>query len=439
MRPSGHLNLQPWRFARRLRRYPERMEIRNGAVGVLAVTLCVITLGAERDPSTLPRLAESSLQYLGAFKVPNSGNPTTIGDAGWVSFGGGPLAFNPANNSLFIGNRAHFVAEISIPAAVKTAVTQDMNRATWLQGFRDPTEGHWDDAIGGNGFGAGGLLVDGGKLYGTGYIYYDAAGTQQKSHFARSTNLSTPSFSGFSQLTSAPQAGFVAGWMTHVPAEWQSALGAKVLTGLCCVPIVSRTSYGPAAFGFDPSKLGQPTVPVVPLLYYPGDHTTLGPWDGSNPTYGATTQMAGMAFIAETRSVLYIGRNGLGPHCYGDGTGDKAHAEASGGKLCYDPTTSSKGSHAYPYRYQVWAYDANDLAAVKAGKRRPWDVKPYAVIPITLPGGSADVVFGGVAYDAPKQLLYVSQLLAEGAASGYLPLIHVFKVNVPGPAPDRAP
>lgn len=410
------------------------MEILKRAVVVLLVASSAVTLTAQRGPSTLPLLTESSLQYLGAFKVPNTEN------GGWLSFGGLPIAHNPANNSLFIGNRDHKFAEVSIVAPVNTTDVKAMNRGVYLQGFADPTEGHWNDAMSGNGFESGGLLVSGDKLLVNGHIYYDATGSQRLSHFSRSTNLKTPSFSGFSQLTGAPNAGYVAGWMTHVPSELQAALGGPVLTGRCCIPIVSRTSNGPAAFAFDPSKLGQKAVPAVPLLYYTGDRATLGPWEGSNETYGATTTVGGMAFIAGTRSLLYIGRNGLGRHCYGNGTKDQALAgkpSPDGSHWCYDPTASSKGSHAYPYRHQVWAYDANDLAAVKSGKLRPWDVKPYTVIPITVPGGMA--VFGGVGYDAQKQLLYVSHMWAEGEASGHLPLIHVFKVNVPGPTPNPVP
>ena len=54
------------------------------------------------------------------------------------------------------------------------------------------------------------------------------------------------------------------------------------------------------------------------------DHPTLGPWDGSNPTYGGTTQVGGLALIAGTRTALFIGRNGTGPFCYGNGTNDEA-------------------------------------------------------------------------------------------------------------------
>ena len=56
--------------------------------------------------------------------------------------------------------------------------------------------------------------------------------------------------------------------------------------------------------------------------------------------------------------MLGLIKQGTGTFCYGEGA------------TCNDPTDSSKGNHAYPYQYQVWAYDANDLAAVKAGSKQ---------------------------------------------------------------------
>jgi hypothetical protein len=376
-----------------------------------------------------PRLEQSSFQYVGAFRVPEpSGSDDTMG------FGGAPLAYNPANNSLFIGTRKHNLAEISIPSpAVNSTDPKAMKQAALLQGLSDPTEGRWSGLSDG-GLTFGGALVVDGKLIGTGVIYYDANNTQRVSHFSRSAKLKEPSFSGWSSVWRADQSGYVAGMMTVIPAEWRAALGGTVLTGQCCIPIVSRTSNGPSAFAFDHSKLGQKSVAASPLVYYTGERATLGRWEGSNPTYGATTQIAGMALITGTRTLLYIGRNGLGTHCYGDGTADKSldgKKAPDGAMLCYDPTTNSKGSHAYPYRYQAWAYDLGDLASVKAGKKQPWQVVPYAVWPLTLPIGEGTVPLGGVAYDAERQLVYVSQLWADKDA-GYLPLIHVFKVAVAG-------
>src|SRR2546423_14916678 len=77
-----------------------------------------------------------------------------------------------------------------------------------------------------------------------------------------------------------------------------------------------------------------------------------------------------MVFPSGTRSVLFFGPHGLGSYCYGTGgtAGD-----------CYDPDDGPKGIHSYPYRSQVWAYDANDLVAVKAGQKQSYQVMPYAV------------------------------------------------------------
>ena len=82
--------------------------------------------------------------------------------------------------------------------------------------------------------------------------------------------------------------------------------------------------------------------------------------------------MGGLVFPAGTRSVLFFGKQGVGTFCYGPGTSNQALvgtiAPGFVDPYCYDPVDDSKGTHAYPYIYQVWAYDANDLAAAKAGQ-----------------------------------------------------------------------
>src|SRR5688572_11425212 len=120
-----------------------------------------------------------------------------------------------------------------------------------------------------------GLMVHGNRLYGTATIFYDANNTQRLSHFSRSLQLNQPSFSGWSSVWRADRSGFVSGWMAAVPTEWQASLGGPAVTGQCCVPIAWRTSTGPAAFAFNPSQIGQPSVPASPLLYYGLDHSTL--------------------------------------------------------------------------------------------------------------------------------------------------------------------
>ncbi len=391
---------------------------------VLVVALIAQSIGmsGQSSPSTLPLVGFSDLQYVGAFRV-----PAEASNGKYYSYGGKGMAFNPATNGLFLAAGGN-VAEISIPSPVNSSDVNALPVATYLQPFADPAEGHMGDLPGGGTL--DNLMVYGNRLYVTGIVYYDANNMQRQSHFARSVQLSQSSFSGWSSVWQADRSGFVAGMMAPVPAEWQSSLGGPALTGQCCVPIVTRTSFGPAAVAFNPAQVGLPAVPATPLLYYPSSNPTLGQWNGSNPTYGGTTQMGGMAIIPGTRTVLYFGSNGSGPHCYGDGIADQAAADRSStDELCYDPVTPDKGSHAYPYRYQVWAYDMNDFVAVKAGAKQPWEVRPYGVWAINFPTPESKVRIGGVAYDSQRQLIYVSQLRADQRGFGYMPLIHAFRVT----------
>lgn len=405
-------------------------------VAIAVVSALAQNTGAQSiDPSTLPRLTLEHFQYLGGFRLPRE---TVNGDS--FAFGGDVSAYSPATNSLFVSSRASRVAEVTIPNPVLTSDVTAMPFASFLQPFADPTEGRLSQ-VGTTGVSVDGMMIYGDRLYGTANVYYDASNAQRLSHFSRSLQLNQPSFSGWSQVWETGKAGFVSGFMSVVPAEWRALLGGPAASGQCCIPIVTRTSWGPAALTFDPANVGQATVPATPLVYYDGAHPTLGNWSGQNATYGATTMIGGMAFVGGTRTALFLGRNGLGPYCYGNGTGDaslQGLASPDGSHYCYDPTSSDKGTHAYPYHFQIWAYDLNDLAAVKAGTKQPWEVVPYGVWPFDLPTYEMRVRLGGVSYDAVQQRLYVTQLYADKDGYQSRPIIHVFQLDVP-PAPEPPP
>jgi hypothetical protein len=166
-------------------------------------------------------------------------------------------------------------------------------------------------------------------------------------------------------------------------------------------PIISRTSFGPSAFAFHPGQLGELSpVPTRPLVYYPRSHPALGQWDANwNPRHGVefngATSIRGVVFPHGTRSLLFIGTQGIGHFCYGEGTDDPrldGKPTPDGSVYCYDPDDASKGTDAYPYVPEVWAYDARDLAAPRQGHLRPWQVKPYATWRLNLLYGSGPVV-----------------------------------------------
>ncbi len=405
---------------------------------VISQTLLGTTTSAQSTtPLLLPRLSLSDISYAGGFRVPaQSTNGQTFARGGQV------MAFNPGGSSLFISNPGGRVAEVSIPAPTISSDVNAMAFARYLQSFSDPTEGQ-KAAIGADML--GGLIVVGNRLCGTAYVYYDADPALQMkvSHYCRSLNLSTSSFSGWSTVAHSGGSGFVSGWMSHVPSEWQSRLGGPMLTGQCCIPIVSRTSWGPAAFAFDSAAIGQSTVGASPLVYYTGQHPTLGSWSSNNDTYGQSTEVGGLVIVAGTRTALYFGRNGTGPACYGSGTADRALVGTiapDGAAYCYDPTSPYKGVHAYPYRYQIWAYDLNDFADVKAGIKQPWEVVPYGVWPFSFPTQEARVIMGGVGYDAATQTIYVAQSYADTDGAELRPIIHALRVSATGQAlPPPAP
>ena len=384
-----------------------------------------ITVSAQ-DSSTLPLIQFADLVYFGAFRLP----PTALnGDD--LSLGGRPFAHNPIHNSLFVGSRAGRIAEVTIPQALNTNVIASLNYGSYLQGFADPMEGNlWQVAP--DGAAIDGLLVQGGKLFGTASIYYDANNIQRGSHYSRSLDLFSSSFVGVAPVWQADHAGFVAGYMATVPPEWQAQLGGPAVTGQCCTPIAWKTSWGPSAFSWTPSNLaGTALVPATPLLYYSSEHPTLGHWNANGSAYGATTLINGLALIAGSRTALFFGSTGTGPMCYGDGTSIQSlHGTPSpdGTIWCYDPTNGDKGSHAYPYRYQIWAYDLNDFVAVKEGRKQPWEVLPYGVWPFELPVPEPRARLGGVAYDADRQILYVSQMYADQDGFAGRALIHALKI-----------
>jgi hypothetical protein len=348
------------------------------------------------------------------------------------------MGYNAANDSLFIGGHPYDVsiAEVSIPRPVNTDDVSSMAFADVLQEFADPTEGSiWDLSPDDGAVLLGGLLVDNGQLFGTAYVYYDANGVQQASHYSRSLNLNESSVTPFYSVWDPNQTGFVSGYLAAVPPSWVGDLGGPAVTGQCCIPIVSRTSWGPDAISWNPSDLsgGRNPVPAAPLMYYNQDHDTLGPWEGSNAIYGGATTMGGLALVDGTRTALYVGVNGTGDFCYGPGTDDESLAGTPADDdgeyfYCYDPMSFDQGVHAYPYTFQFWAFDMNDWAAVQAGTKDPWDIMPYGVWPFELPTGEPFRI-GGVAYDARNQRLFVSEYFGDVDGYSYRPLIHVFQIQ----------
>ncbi len=404
--------------------------------------MSLVQIGEELVQSAISSslIAEHDLVYQGAFRLP----PGPIGTSTFDS-GGTGLAYNPARDSLFISGYAfqQATAEVSIPDPVISTNLNDLHTATVLQPFADATEGkkyQVDLRQISTSIVIGGQMVYNGKLIINIYIYYDTETYQTRSLFTSGLDFSVQGdVEGPYALVASNVknlCGHQSGWLCPIPLAWQDALGGPALAGNGAIAITSRSSQGPAAFVFDPAQLTPAFfdggTPSVALLDYPVEHPTIGYWSSTGTLFNGANQIGGMLFPDVARSILYFGRIGTTnpyPFCYGTGVSNPAlHnvPRADGENQCYDPVQlGGHGTHGYPYKYIVYAYDALDLAAVKAGILQPWDVVPYATWNPTFPilnGGN--IMINGACWDAVHGRIFVSEATSDSAN----PLLHVYTI-----------
>ncbi len=371
---------------------------------------------ASLPPQQMPLLQGGDLRYLGQFTLPNKD-----GDGTLLTWGGTALSMGADGVSLYFGCLyGTRVARVSIPSVGGVGTVLEPCRGVPNLNAINPNDP--------NAKLLGGVLAWNGRLILSGFAYYDGGGTATTSHFvgAAIATASGPYKVG------TEQPGLVAGYMGVVPTEWRTLLGGPALTGQCCIAIISRSSYGPSVSVFDPADIGtRSPVPATMLVGYPEAHQTVGTYEGPGPLYNGSTKMGGVAFPAGTRSVLFVGRQG-GAFCYGEGTSTpslhgKPVPDTDGAvAYCYDETNSDKGGHGFPYRHQVWAYDAVDLLAVRQKKKSPWDVRPYTTWTLTeMSGGVGTASMRGAAYDPQTRRWYMTQETEGGS-----PTVHVYEVRV---------
>jgi hypothetical protein len=356
---------------------------------------------------------ENNLTYLGSFKPHNAyfDLPSIIN----VDYARA-IAFDSSGNGgagslYFLCGLNGVTSECAIPASFANGFTTSYNslpEASLLQTPRsvfdwqsqaypsDPTE-----------TGVFGQLVYNGRLIQSGGILY-TPNAPTKTHAARSKILSTVETSQTSLITPSGGYGngrFLSGPMCLIPSEWQTALGGKALTGWAGVSVNSNANKGPPAYAFDPDLVGTGGVTAQTLLYYsnstPLDAESQNPlngedaggsqaplWTSASFGYGAY----GMSIPNGTDSLLYFGAQPVGVQGYNDTVGyEVTNVDAyygGGSRNSFDPTQGTRGPFAGTYTLQCWAYNLNDLAAVKIGSVIPYNVKPYAAWSMTLPYNS---------------------------------------------------
>jgi hypothetical protein len=366
------------------------------------------------------------MTYLGAFRMPDT---DPLGTSSFLYGGRGLTPYHdPATGKYTLLLQGHAqkdgqVAQVEVPASfVKSSDWASLQMAVVRQKFADVTDGKLATAGDTyNGMPVYGMLVYNSRLIvGVAQAY---GSNQVASHGVSTLNLSaTNDFKGFYPFNASAPPRALGGHMTPIPAEWQSALGGTALTGNCCLSIIGATSSGPSVTVFNADNVGTANpIPGKTVLFYPLSNPVCGSQGceaTQNNIFNLTTRVVGVAFPPGTRSVLFIGGHGTGPYCYGTA------AE------CNDPALpDNKGPHAQPYRYQVWAYDANDLLAVKNAQKQTWAPKPYAIW--VLPEMTHTAVnIMGAGYDPQTGEFFIAQ------DYGMKPRIDVYKINAPGSTID---
>ncbi|NQT26035.1 T9SS type A sorting domain-containing protein [candidate division KSB1 bacterium] len=401
---------------------------------VVLSILCVL-------PCWSQRLQSGDLEYIGAFRLPDSpGMPDNV-NWSWNAWSSA-LTFYPDGDaegpedgypgSLFGVGHDHtqYVSEISIPVPViSTAKSLEaLNTAETLQEFRN---------IRGSLFGEMEM-----PRVGLEYVPAQGEQTADKLYFAWAPHLDEgathPSHGWCGLDLSDPQTAgawrigeywnYVTGdYLFTIPEAWGNAhtTGKRLATGR--FRDGGQGSMGPSVFAIGPWNAGNPPAPGVTLsavqllLYgtaYEENPAMMDAYHHSDEWSGAAWMTAG-----EYAAVVFIGTKGLGECWYGcaDGTDEPPW-----------PYDCDRGWWSSEFSGQMIFFDPADLAAVAQGGMEPWEPQPYAALDLD------DVLFhvessqqkyhlGAAGYDHDHGLLYVFEPLTDDDKS----IIHVWKVNSP--------
>jgi hypothetical protein len=406
---------------------------------------------------------KNNLTYLGTFKIHNAyyDVPSIINTDNLRA-----IAFDPngdsGNGSLYVMSGNTFVtSEVRIPATLANGFSTSYNSlpdGVLLQTPRNATDG-WLASTNPSAAVYGQLVYGNNLIQSAGNIYSGEA--PNITHAKRSKTLSVVGVTGTSLVNPSSFAGngrWLAGPMCLIPTSWQTALDGKAITGWAGTSVNSNITKGPPAYSFDPDLIGTGNVTAQTLLSYSNSYPldaesqkgippaifdangSQAPlWTALSFSYG----QYGMCIPDGTSSILYFGPHSVGIQSYGNQTGyGNAGVDAyyGGGSFnLFDPSGGTNGPSSGTYAFQCWAFNLNDLASVKSGSLLPYDVKPYAVWSMSLPGvttssTNAGIISGrnrdtlvcGAIYDSIRKRIYVCH---QNYQDGTNPVVSVFSVS----------
>ncbi|MCB0338386.1 MAG: hypothetical protein KDD53_02225, partial [Bdellovibrionales bacterium] len=390
-----------------------------------------------QTPQSLPRISISDFEYQGAFRLPAD----DFGESN-LNYSQGPIAFNPASNSIFIVGHTYdqAIAEFNIPAIVKSSTLTDLNMCDApIQNFTSVL----DSISGGNPQGIdriGGIALisgpNGDELLVNGYEYYDAAADNSHTSFVirDSSALNSSSIDGFFSFQGG--AGHTTGWISEIPLAWQDLLGGSHITGDSSgIPIIGRTSVGPSAFSFSPldvvgKSTQSGTIQTNTLLDFSLEHPLSSDLSNDSGTNDLWTHLSRAIFgfiVPGTRTYATIGFSG---------------GHSSG--VCYKCTQNDNnlcGGYCAPdaedYSHYYWLWDLNDLLKVKQGTIESYEVTPYEYGEFPTPFTTQEL--GGGAFDADSGKLYLTVQRADTEQGQYAnpPVVVVYKIGTTSSALEK--
>ncbi len=405
-------------------------------VALLAVVLATATAPAADSgttpPQELPLLSIKNFQYVGAFRAPSRKfGPSDL------NFAQGPIALNSNGRSLFIVGHAHqqAIAEFVIPELVDSDVVAELKMAgAPIQPFAAVLNRASGKNPQGNNRIGGMLCVsgpNGPELLVNAYEYYDAPADNTLSMLVvrNADDLADSDVDGYFEVQGRP--GHTAGWMSPIPAAWQSILGGGFLTGNSSgVPIISRASVGPSAFVFNPlhvagRKSVSTPVSTTKLLDFSLAHRLhedLSNTSRQNRLWNHLSRAVYGVIVPGTRTYATFGHSG-------------GNESGVGYKIVQDNGRKTGGYSSFAVKdnyHYYWLWDVNDLARVRAGQIEPHKVRPYEYGVFQTPFAGSSTRLGGGAFDASTGRIYLTAQHADRQQGRYNnpPIVMAYKATI---------
>ncbi len=377
----------------------------------------------------LPLFKIEDMVFMGGFRLP--ANDFGISS---MNYSPGPIAYHPQRNSVFATghNYQDAIAEFKVPEIINSKVIAELNiSGEPVQTFTtvlDRPEGGVVQNINT----IGGMVVIGNELVVNAYEYYDAPADNTVSTlvFKDLQNIGSCNVEGYFNFTGSGAAHH-ARWVSPIPDSWKALVGGDYIVGSSSGdPIISRWPVGPTAFAFKSADLlaasgSGDSIQTTTLLNYSLGHplaSDLSNETGENDIWTHLTRATYGIIVPGTRTYLVLGYTG------GHESGICYKCEQDDGNTCggYCPPDPSDFTQYY------WAYDMNDLLAVKADTLLPHEVRPYAYGKLDTPfQGSGSRAIGGGSFDPASGRLFLTIQNADRLQGTYSnpPVVAVYRFD----------